>query len=102
MTIDPKDTALVITDPQNDFLSPDGATWGLGGNSVTEQPVGSYDGWIIGGGEDVSLVVDAGVRTLVVNVDRGLVSEDAEPVVLDRLASEALGLPTATVEPPAP
>ena len=73
-----------------------------GGNSVTEQPVGSYDGWIIGDGEDVSLVVDAGVRTLVVNVDRGLVSEDAEPVVLDRLASEALGLPTATVEPPAP
>jgi nicotinamidase-related amidase len=30
------DTAVVITDPQNDFLSPDGATWGLVGNSVTE------------------------------------------------------------------
>lgn len=30
------DTAFVITDPQNDFLSPDGATWGLVGNSVTE------------------------------------------------------------------
>lgn len=29
-------TALVITDPQNDFLSPDGVTWGLVGNSVTE------------------------------------------------------------------
>ncbi len=29
------DTALVITDPQNDFLSPDGATWGLVGDSVT-------------------------------------------------------------------
>ena len=29
-------TALVITDPQNDFLSPDGATWGLVGESVTE------------------------------------------------------------------
>jgi nicotinamidase-related amidase len=28
-------TALVITDPQNDFLSPDGATWGLVGDSVT-------------------------------------------------------------------
>jgi nicotinamidase-related amidase len=28
-------TALVITDPQNDFLSPDGATWGLVGASVT-------------------------------------------------------------------
>ena len=29
-------TALVITDPQNDFLSPDGATWGMVGESVTE------------------------------------------------------------------
>jgi len=29
-------TALVITDPQNDFLSPDGVTWGIVGNSVTE------------------------------------------------------------------
>ena len=25
------DTALVLTDPQNDFLSPDGVTWGVGG-----------------------------------------------------------------------
>ena len=29
-------TALVVTDPQNDFLSPDGVTWGLVGQSVTE------------------------------------------------------------------
>jgi len=29
-------TAVVITDPQNDFLSPKGATWGLVGKSVTE------------------------------------------------------------------
>ena len=36
MDIDPKDTALVITDPQNDFLSPDGVTWQLVGDSVTE------------------------------------------------------------------
>ena len=36
MDIDRKDTALVITDPQNDFLSPEGATWGLVGESVTE------------------------------------------------------------------
>jgi nicotinamidase-related amidase len=28
-------TALVITDPQNDFLSPDGVTWGLVGENVT-------------------------------------------------------------------
>jgi len=36
MDIDRRDTALVIVDPQNDFLSPDGATWALVGNSVTE------------------------------------------------------------------
>jgi len=28
-------TALVFTDPQNDFLSPDGVTWGMVGKSVT-------------------------------------------------------------------
>ncbi|NCF63869.1 MAG: isochorismatase family protein [Gammaproteobacteria bacterium] len=34
LTIDPARTALVITDPQNDFLSPEGVTWGLVGASV--------------------------------------------------------------------
>ena len=34
LTIDVSRTAVVITDPQNDFLSPDGATWGLVGASV--------------------------------------------------------------------
>jgi nicotinamidase-related amidase len=34
LTIDTNRTALVITDPQNDFLSPEGATWGLVGASV--------------------------------------------------------------------
>ncbi len=29
-------TAVVITDPQNDFLSPKGVTWGVVGESVTE------------------------------------------------------------------
>ena len=29
-------TAIVITDPQNDFLSPKGVTWGMVGKSVTE------------------------------------------------------------------
>jgi biuret amidohydrolase len=33
--IDAQRTALVVTDPQNDFLSPDGVTWGLVGESVT-------------------------------------------------------------------
>ena len=36
MTIDPTRTALVVTDPQNDFLSPGGVTWGVIGQSVTE------------------------------------------------------------------
>jgi hypothetical protein len=27
-------TAIVITDPQNDFLSPEGVTWGVVGKSV--------------------------------------------------------------------
>jgi nicotinamidase-related amidase len=36
MTIDPARTALVVTDPQNDFLSPDGVTWGVVGQSVEE------------------------------------------------------------------
>lgn len=30
----PNDTAIVVTDPQNDFLSPDGVTWELVGPSV--------------------------------------------------------------------
>ena len=36
VTIVPGRTALLITDPQNDFLSPDGVTWGVVGKSVTE------------------------------------------------------------------
>ncbi len=36
MTIDLERTALVVTDPQNDFLSPEGVTWGVVGESVTE------------------------------------------------------------------
>lgn len=36
MTITAGNTALVITDPQIDFLSEDGVTWGVVGASVTE------------------------------------------------------------------
>ncbi len=36
MQIDVTVTALVITDPQNDFLSPEGVTWALVGKNVTE------------------------------------------------------------------
>ncbi|MEQ8661257.1 MAG: isochorismatase family protein [Gammaproteobacteria bacterium] len=33
--VTPGNTAIVITDPQNDFLSPEGATWGVVGSNVT-------------------------------------------------------------------
>ncbi len=36
VVIVPGRTALLITDPQNDFLSPKGATWGVVGKSVTD------------------------------------------------------------------
>ena len=36
MTVDVERSALVVTDPQNDFLSPDGVTWDVVGESVTE------------------------------------------------------------------
>lgn len=36
MELDLKRTALVVTDPQVDFLSPKGVTWGVVGESVTE------------------------------------------------------------------
>lgn len=36
MRLDLERTALVITDPQIDFLSPDGVTWAVVGESVTE------------------------------------------------------------------
>jgi len=34
MTLTAGNTAVVITDPQNDFLSPEGVTWGVVGESV--------------------------------------------------------------------
>lgn len=37
MEIDLGNTALVVTDPQIDFLSPDGVSWGVVGKSVEEQ-----------------------------------------------------------------
>ena len=36
MEFNPRDTAIVITDPQNDFLSEKGVTWQLVGESVKE------------------------------------------------------------------
>jgi nicotinamidase-related amidase len=36
MKLNPKRAALVVSDPQIDFLSPKGVTWGVVGNSVTQ------------------------------------------------------------------
>lgn len=36
LQVDEERTTLVITDPQNDFLSPKGVTWGVVGESITE------------------------------------------------------------------
>jgi nicotinamidase-related amidase len=36
MQVEASNTALVVTDPQNDFLSPQGVTWGVVGESVEE------------------------------------------------------------------
>jgi nicotinamidase-related amidase len=36
MNINNKDTAVLLTDVQNDFLSEKGVTWGLVGDSVKE------------------------------------------------------------------
>jgi nicotinamidase-related amidase len=42
MDFNKQDTAVVITDPQNDFLSPDGVVWGLVGASVEENGTVSH------------------------------------------------------------
>jgi nicotinamidase-related amidase len=42
-----ENTALVITDPQNDFLSPDGVTWGVVGESVTENNTVEHIGQLL-------------------------------------------------------
>ena len=38
--LDKSKAALVVVDPQNDFLSPDGVTWPLVGVSITENKTG--------------------------------------------------------------
>lgn len=47
MTITPGRTALVITDPQNDFLSPEGVTWGVVGQSVTDNDTVKHIGQLL-------------------------------------------------------
>ncbi len=57
MTIDPARTALVVTDPQNDFLSPDGVMWGVVGKSVTENNMVENIGALFKAAKDADLPV---------------------------------------------
>ena len=58
MTINPDNTALVVIDPQNDFLSPDGVTWGVVGESVTENnTVANIELTILSNGESALLKI---------------------------------------------
>jgi nicotinamidase-related amidase len=47
MTMTPGRTALVLTDPQNDFLSPEGVTWGVVGDSVTANGTVAHIGQLL-------------------------------------------------------
>ena len=47
MSITPGRTALVLTDPQNDFLSPEGVTWGVVGASVTANDTVAHIGQLL-------------------------------------------------------
>jgi nicotinamidase-related amidase len=51
------DTAVVLTDPQNDFLSPDGVTWELVGASVTENKTVEHIEELIEAAKDAGLDV---------------------------------------------
>ena len=51
------DTALVITDPQIDFLSPDGVTWGVVGDSVTENNTVENIASLLAVAKDVGMTV---------------------------------------------
>ncbi|MGI9642501.1 MAG: cysteine hydrolase [Acidimicrobiia bacterium] len=50
-------TALVVTDPQNDFLSPDGVTWELVGANVTENGTVANLGRLFAAAEDAGISV---------------------------------------------
>ena len=57
MSVTKGNTALVITDPQIDFLSPDGVTWAVVGDSVTENNTVDNIGRLMKAAKDAGLVV---------------------------------------------
>ena len=51
------DTAIVITDPQNDFLSPNGVTWGVVGKSITENGTVKNIGMLFKTADEINMPV---------------------------------------------
>ena len=57
MVLDRARTALVVTDPQIDFLSPEGVTWGVVGESVTHHNTVENIGRLFAAAEKVDMTV---------------------------------------------
>lgn len=57
VTVTLKNTALVITDPQIDFLSPKGVTWKVVGKSVEKNGTVKNIGRLMGAAKDVGMTV---------------------------------------------
>jgi nicotinamidase-related amidase len=57
MVFDIKRTALVVTDPQIDFLSPDGVTWGVVGESVIQHNTVANIGRLFDAAKQVDMTV---------------------------------------------
>jgi nicotinamidase-related amidase len=57
MIVTSGNTALVITDPQIDFLSEDGVTWGVVGASVTEQNTVENIGALLAAAKEAGMMV---------------------------------------------
>lgn len=57
LEVDLSNTALLITDPQNDFLSPDGVTWGVVGKSVTENNTVEHIGQLFAAAKERGMLV---------------------------------------------
>ena len=57
MDMVPEQTALVVIDPQNDFLSPNGVAWGVVGESVTENRTVEHLGTLFQTAKEVGIQV---------------------------------------------
>jgi nicotinamidase-related amidase len=57
MSVSLANTALVITDPQIDFLSPEGVTWGVVGESVQEHNTVAHIGNLLDAAKKAGMTV---------------------------------------------